>query len=373
MSVWGVISMFLVVMAGLVEGRTITVDCNGPSDFNDIQAAINDANDDDVVIVADGIYTGAGNRDINFNGLAITVKSENGPENCIIDCNGTEAEPHRGFRFDSGEDANSVLDGFTITNGYAEDGGGGVYCSSSSPTISSCILTGNFAGFGGGGMVIAYRDSDPTLTNCTFSGNSAGACGGAILLVDGCKTTLINCILWGDNAPYDSEFATCDLDWTSHLFVRFSNVQGGYVWQKVTWGPGSIDTDPCFVDAANNDYHLKSQAGRWEPVSKSWVADAVTSPCIDAGNPGCPLGDEPDPNGNRINMGAYGGTAQASKSPANWALLADLTNDRKVDFNDLKVFVDYWLETGECIPSDLNRDRYVNGCDFAIFINNWLW
>lgn len=62
------------------------------------------------------------------------------------------------------------------------------------------------------------------------------------------------------------------------------------------------------------DYHLKSQAGRWNPMSQSWVIDDVTSLCIDAGDPNSPVGDEPVPNGGIINMGAYGGTAEASKS-----------------------------------------------------------
>jgi hypothetical protein len=63
------------------------------------------------------------------------------------------------------------------------------------------------------------------------------------------------------------------------------------------------------------DYHLKSQAGRWDPAGQSWVPDEVTSPCIDAGDPNSPAGAEPEPNGGRVNMGAYGGTGEASKSP----------------------------------------------------------
>jgi len=81
------------------EARIITVDDNSPADFNNIQAAINDANDGDTVLVADGTYTGEGNRDIDFLGKAIIVRSENGPENCIIDCQGSEAQPHQGFFF----------------------------------------------------------------------------------------------------------------------------------------------------------------------------------------------------------------------------------------------------------------------------------
>ncbi len=63
------------------------------------------------------------------------------------------------------------------------------------------------------------------------------------------------------------------------------------------------------------DDHLKSTAGRWDPLIRDWVRDEVSSPCIDAGDPALPVLDEPVPHGGRINMGAYGGTAEASKSP----------------------------------------------------------
>jgi hypothetical protein len=71
-------------------------------------------------------------------------------------------------------------------------------------------------------------------------------------------------------------------------------------------------------------------------------------------------------------MGAYGGAATASKSPADWRNIADLTNDWVVDVNDLAVFVDYWLDSGDCIPSDLNRNRSVEFDDFAIWADHWL-
>jgi hypothetical protein len=85
-------------------------------------------------------------------------------------------------------------------------------------------------------------------------------------------------------------------------------------WMGTLGGIGNVGVDPFFADPNNGDYHLKSQADRWDPVSESWIMDDVTSPCIDAGDPNSPVGDEPEPNGGRINMGAYCGTAEASKS-----------------------------------------------------------
>ena len=153
-----------------------------PDEYATIQAAIDAAADGDVVIIAPDTYTGDGNRDIDFLGKAVTVRSidPNDPNiiaATIINCNGTEAEPHRGFYFHSGEDCNSVVSGFTITNGYANRGGG-IYCVSSNPTLIKCIFSGNSSRYDGGG-VYNYASS-PTISNCTFSKNSAGEEGGGI-------------------------------------------------------------------------------------------------------------------------------------------------------------------------------------------------
>ncbi|MFQ6105182.1 MAG: DUF1565 domain-containing protein [Candidatus Glassbacteria bacterium] len=148
-----------------------------PADSATIQAGINGAVDGDTVLVADGTYTGDGNRNIDFLGKAMVVMSENGPESCIIDCEGSEVEPHRGFYFHNGEEASSVLKGFTITNGYADYYGGGIYCHESSPTIVGNMIMGNTAGWGGG---IRCQDSYPTIEGNTITGNQADYSGGGI-------------------------------------------------------------------------------------------------------------------------------------------------------------------------------------------------
>jgi hypothetical protein len=155
---------------------------NVPStQYPTIQSAITDANHFDIVIVADGTYTGTGNRDIDFLGKIITVRSENGPDTCIIDCNGTSSDYHRGFNFTDYETRQTLLEGFTIKNGYQQQGGG-IYCENSSPTISKCIIIDNIAkyaisGYGlGGGIFCSY--ANPKIIRCIVTSNEAYYQGG---------------------------------------------------------------------------------------------------------------------------------------------------------------------------------------------------
>jgi hypothetical protein len=130
----------------------------------------------------------------------------------------------------------------------------------------------------------------------------------------------------------------------SDIHINYSDV-----FDEAWAGAGNIDADPIFADPNNGDYHLKSQAGRWDANEGRWTKDEVTSPCIDAGDPKSPIGLEPFPNGGIINMGAYGGTEEASKSyfgePVCETIVAgDINGDCIVNFKDFALIAFHWLE-----------------------------
>ena len=143
----------------------------GPAEAHTtIQSALTAAVDADTIIVRDGTYRGAGNKNLDFQGKAATLRSENGPANCIIDCEGDG----RGFYFHMGETISSVVEGFTITNGGTVGDGGGIYCSSSSPWIRDCTIINNSADNNGGGI---YCINSPlaVMLFCTISGSGSSS------------------------------------------------------------------------------------------------------------------------------------------------------------------------------------------------------
>jgi len=168
--------LFFLVSTGF--GTTITV----PGDYEYIQDAIDASEEGDSVLVSDGTFTGARNKNLKYFGKAITVLSLNGPEATVIDCE----NDGRAFRFINGEGLSSTLEGFTVRNGYTwytGAFGGGLECAYSSPTITGCIFTGNtcYENFGGG---LGCDYSSAAILNCTVRGNSAryggGICFGGI-------------------------------------------------------------------------------------------------------------------------------------------------------------------------------------------------
>jgi predicted outer membrane repeat protein len=164
-----------------------------------IQGALSAAVNGDVIVVADGIYTGTGNRNLDFGGKTVTLRSAGGADKCIIDCQGNSSEHYRGFWFHNGENSDSILDGFTIQTGF-ENSGGGIYCeNSSSPTIINCKFRQNYADWGGG-AIYCYANSDPFITDCVFDFNIAGLHGGAIHCHTDCDPWIRRCTFIHNNS-----------------------------------------------------------------------------------------------------------------------------------------------------------------------------
>jgi len=228
-------------------------------------------------------------------------------------------------------------------------------------TLTNCTIVQNSCEDDCAGL--CSGDNSPTIViNCTIWGNSAGTDCGGLGCYNGVSATVTNSILWGNTSATGIGDEIYLGQAPTEFSITYSNVAGGqagvYVQGSSTlnWGAGNIEADPCFArlgywdrNLVDGDYHLKSQAGRWDPNSQSWVQDDVTSPCIDAGDPMSPIGLESFPNGGFVNMGVYGCIPEASKSyfgePICGTIVAgDINGDCQVDRADLAIMALHWTD-----------------------------
>jgi predicted outer membrane repeat protein len=278
----------------------------------------------DTVLVSPGTYAGKGNTNINLFEKQIVIKSEKGSDSTLILCRseGVDKEYSRAFCALSGIDTSSIIQGFTIRNGYHGEGGaialydaspsildcvfagdtaiysgGAIYCTGS-PVISGCKFYDNLSTQGGGGIYFYEKANaspriheslffnnvttdlwggaitiDPfssptqlTMSNCTIASNHASYSGGLSCFKFPVK--VINSIFW-DNTPDQI---------SGSASVTYSDIKGGWT------GQGNINSDPFFVNVKEQDFRLRS-----------------VSSCIDAGDlsfPNVPWG------GSRRDMGA---------------------------------------------------------------------
>ena len=265
------ISLFFGVFAvsETAHAKTIYVDDDGPADFNNIQAAINVAGDGDVVIVAEGRYF----ENISFNGKNITLRTTdpNDPNvtaATIIDGRNSGTV----VTFNNGEDANCVLNGFTITNGYARSGGG-IYCFGSSPKLTNCTFSSNSSEHAGGGMY-NYK-ANPILRNCTFIENSTDFQGGG-MENDHSSTKLTNCTFsgnWSGNNGGGMEDADSITTLTNCTFSGNSSLHGG-------GGMLIISSNTTLTDCTFNENSADFQGGGME----NFMSTTTLTNCTFNGN-----------------------------------------------------------------------------------------
>lgn len=278
-----------------------------------------------------GIYSTA-QMQVYDSLLANNVNMENsnggGGGGIAFDSTGTLLVTNTFFRSNVARSANA---------GGPAWGDGGAICMLQACTLNAqnCVFDSNTAynnnlyasentktGTGSGGAIfIGASDGNYRIRNCTFynnaamTGESGGSCGGAISS-QGAPLSITNSIFWANTCGYLGQqiygkkvsIGYCCFSGTNSADIYI--VSGGELTLS-----NVITNDPLFADAAGHDFHLKSSAGRWSPATLGgWFKDAVTSPCIDAGNPASSYSLETDYNGKRINLGAYGNTPQASRS-----------------------------------------------------------
>ncbi len=312
-----------------VSVKAFLPDPNGPvynlstgQRFASIQAALNYAESGQVISIAPGTY----HENIVVPNLPLTIRSTNPQDSAVVSLTSAVGDGTSAVVTLAPGSALRSLQGLTITGGAD-----GIVCTAAQLKLSSCVLTGNrdcgievsnesmlsldhciLAGNGGAGLYsvpvkgrrLVYSKVD--LNHCTITQNRGYA-------LDGDGITVSNSILSGNGLATGNVQSK-----SSNVAISYSDVQGGFT------GQGNTDADPLFVTSGSwadpntyvaGDHHLKSEAGHWNANASIWVPDDVTSPCIDAGDPTASFSLEPAPNGGRANLGAYGNTTEASRTP----------------------------------------------------------
>lgn len=217
----------------------------------------------------------------------------------------------------SGTDASAVLDGVTVTRGYADnDFGGGMYNLLGSPTIRNTIFTANSATSGGGAVAnlvgsgeftnvafygneafvgpgggIYNSSASPVMTNVTMADNTSISGGGAMYNLGG-NAVVTNAIMWGNTGTTISNAGGNPL--ISYSLIEGSGGSGSWNPAMGTDGGNNVDADPLFIDASNGDLRIGSN-----------------SPAIDTGDNNAPNLLATDAAGNpriigpTVDMGAY--------------------------------------------------------------------
>ncbi|KPA11826.1 secreted protein containing Cadherin domain protein, partial [Candidatus Magnetomorum sp. HK-1] len=217
----------------------------------------------------------------------------------------------RGGGFYCSSFSNPVLTGVDIVNNSATSDingdGGGIICLNSAPVLNNVLIVRNVSNAFGAGIQ-ASNNANPILNNVTIADNTSTNGNGAIFCANNSHVTLNNAIVW-NNSPNNISFADWNIE--NSISINYSDIQDGMDGiatnnnGTVQWNNGNLSIEPIFVNNDTNNYHLQSN-----------------SSCINAGDPEAVFANEPIYNGNRINLGRYGNTAEATSTIPPFVLTA---------------------------------------------------
>jgi len=274
---------------------------------------------------------------------------------------------------------------------------GGIYCEgnpSGDPNadpnnpncfIQNCDIAHNW-GYWCGGVSSDYG-SFADINNCTIAQNVASWSWlvGGLECYGGGGANVTGTIFWGNTgieqvgstggsalamAAGGLEMETAGFGVNTGIKATYSNIQmfdsDGFYDPTAVWpGEGNINKDPLFISPVHRPYNFHLTADEWN-----------ISPSINAGNPIADYSQEPAPNGGRINMGAYGGTAEADCSDILRPVPSDADADLAVNMVDFAILADNWGLQGGNIKNkgaDADNNGIVDGRDLAILHKFWLW
>jgi pectin methylesterase-like acyl-CoA thioesterase len=296
--------------------------------YQTIQAALVEAADGDEIVVHPAVYREnilVGGRNVVLRGADPTRTAT--VTETVID--GQQAGPV--ITFTGTETAACTLAGLTLRNGVGGIVGSGTRATlqfnrvtqNSGPGLTGCAgpirnntIWANSAGYGGGLLECAGA-----IENCTVFGNVASWGGG----LHECHGAIRNCIIWGNSAERDPQVFHSSMP-------SYSCIQEWY-----GGGEGNVARNSLFVAPEQGDFHLAS-----------W------SPCIDAGDPTSDFSREPAPNGERVNLGAYGNTPEATSRSA------DVDADGLPDDWERRWFGDLRFDAG----ADPDGDGILNALEY---------
>ncbi|HPQ42203.1 MAG TPA: right-handed parallel beta-helix repeat-containing protein, partial [bacterium] len=208
---------------------------------------IDAAAEGDTVLVAPGTYSGTGNRDIVFPSIPVTLSSEGGPDTCIIDCDGSIQEEHRGFVITGNADTPKIIDGFTVANAdvreIGNNYGGAFFITDDSAAIRNCIITDCRAQLGS--AVYAYECNDLLITHCWIENNTSEFSGACVFQGSGQHTVIMDtCSIQNNETMAFSIITTsASLQMTNSVIRNNASMSGGSVLSSST----SLQMTNCLV------------------------------------------------------------------------------------------------------------------------------